>query len=97
MGNWNGENALEIYLRSYFLCCPICGNTQLTVNLVSMGRDTLMCNSCKAVWHVHIGLTGLKWAELDLNSQDGRGREFFGKRFNSEEIRRLAQKTRLSC
>ncbi len=62
MGNWSREDALERYLRSYFLCCPICGNTQMTVNLVSLGRDTLLCDSCKAVWHVHIGLTGFKWA-----------------------------------
>jgi mRNA-degrading endonuclease RelE of RelBE toxin-antitoxin system len=55
------------------------------------GRDTLSCYECGAKWHLHIGLTGLKWAELDLEDEDGKGVELLGKRLNKKDWRKMAQ------
>lgn len=94
MVNWDSE--YEKDLRSYFQCCPICGNNQMTPNLIDLGRDSITCDSCKATWHVYIGLSGFKWAELDLPSKEGKGQEFIGKKFSNNEIRKLAQESRMS-
>jgi len=39
-----------------------------------------------------MGVSGFKWAELDLAAKDGRGHELLGKRFDKNEVRKLAQK-----
>jgi hypothetical protein len=96
MVDWSGREDYEKDLRSYFQCCPICGNNQMTLNLIPMGRDTITCASCDATWHTYIGLTGFKWAELDLPSKDGRGQELVGKRFSKYEIRKAAQASRIN-
>lgn len=55
------------------------------------GKDTLSCYECGAKWHLYIGLTGLKWAELELESEDGKGEEFLGKKRNKKDWRKMAQ------
>ena len=60
----------ESDVRGFFPCCPICGNKRIEVHLISGGRDTLSCESCGAKWHIYVGLTGLKWAELDVEADD---------------------------
>jgi len=56
------------------------------------GRDTLSCYECGAKWHLYIGLTGLKWAELELEGEDGKGEELLGKKLKKKEWRKMAQK-----
>jgi mRNA-degrading endonuclease RelE of RelBE toxin-antitoxin system len=55
------------------------------------GRDTLSCYGCGAKWHLYIGLTGLKWAELELEDEDGKGVELLGKKLNKKDWRKMAQ------
>lgn len=50
----------ESDVRKYFPNCPICGSREIEVNLIPSGRDTLSCKDCGAVWHLYIGLMGLK-------------------------------------
>jgi hypothetical protein len=80
----------EADVRGYFICCPLCGNEQVKVHLISGGRDTLTCENCGARWHLYIGLTGFKWAELDIEAKDGRGLQLLGKRLDKDEWRRMA-------
>jgi hypothetical protein len=55
------------------------------------GKDTLSCYGCVAKWHLYIGLTGLKWAKLELEDEDGKGVELLGKRLNKKDWRKMAQ------
>jgi hypothetical protein len=94
MTDWSGLEQYEADLRSYFVSCPVCGSAELTAKLIPGGRDKISCNDCKATWHVHIGLTGFKWAELDVPASDGQGTELLGKRFGQKDILKLAQDKR---
>jgi mRNA-degrading endonuclease RelE of RelBE toxin-antitoxin system len=58
---------------------------------VDGSRDTLSCYGCGAKWHLFIGLTGLKWAELDLESEDAKGVELLGKKLNKNDWLKMAQ------
>jgi formate dehydrogenase maturation protein FdhE len=92
MVNWidpGGEYEKE--LRSYFLCCPICASDRMTARFSSGGKDMLHCDVCGAKWHVHMGLSGFKWAELELAAKDGKGQELLGKHYDKNEIKQLAQ------
>ncbi|MCX7914553.1 MAG: hypothetical protein N2511_08215 [Thermodesulfovibrionales bacterium] len=91
-----GFKEYEADVRGYFPNCPICGSREIKVNLIPEGRDTLSCSNCGAIWHIYIGLTGLKWAELDIEADDGRGRELLGKRMKAEEWRRMADVKRIT-
>jgi len=84
----------ESDVRWYFPCCPICGAKEISVHLTQGGRDTLSCESCGARWHIYVGLTGLKWAELEIEAEDGKGQELLGKRLDKNEWRRMAQTAR---
>jgi len=55
------------------------------------GKDTLSCYGCGAKWHLYIGLTGLKWAELELEDEDGKGVDLLGKKLNKKDWRKMAQ------
>jgi hypothetical protein len=55
------------------------------------GKDTLSCYECGAKWHLHMGITGFKWAELQLESEDGKGAELLGKKVNKKAWRKIAQ------
>jgi hypothetical protein len=55
------------------------------------GKDTLSCYECGAKWHLHIGLTGFKWAKLELESEDGKGEELLGKKLKNKDLRKMAQ------
>jgi len=61
------------------------------VHFSRAGRDTLACDVCRGKWHIHAGLTGLHWAELDSEGEGERGKEFLGKRFDKIEVQRMAQ------
>jgi len=61
---------------------------------VDGGKDTLSCYCCGAKWHLYIGLTGLKWAELDLEGEDGKGVELLGKKLDKKDWRKMAQNVR---
>lgn len=86
--------AYESDARGYFPCCPLCGSNQIVIKLIRGGRDTLSCESCKAHWHLYVGVGGLKWAELDLASENGEGMSLIGKRLKKEEWRKMAQNAR---
>jgi hypothetical protein len=58
---------------------------------VDSSRDTLSCYGCGAKWHLHMGVTGLKWAELELESEDGKGVELLGKKLNRNYWLKMAQ------
>lgn len=84
----------ESDVRGYFPCCPLCGNKEIAVYLIDGGRDTLTCRNCNAKWHIHVGLSGLKWAELDVDADDGKGKELLGRRIKKNEWRKMAHETR---
>ena len=90
----SGFREYEADVRGYFPCCPICGSKEIEVHLTQGGRDTLSCSNCNARWHIFVGLTGLKWAELDVEADDGKGKELLGKRMNGNEWRRMSQEKR---
>jgi hypothetical protein len=90
-----GRDSLEKYEREIqrsFPCCPLCGSKKLKPNLVPGGRDSLSCESCKAQWHLIIGLGGLKWAELEHASENGDGKTYLGKRYEKGQWQKLAEK-----
>jgi hypothetical protein len=70
----------------------VCGSKQLKPTLVPGGRDSLLCESCKAEWHLIIGLGGLKWAELERESENGEGKALIGKRYEKGQWQKLAEK-----
>ena len=92
MTDWN--KAFESDVRGYFLCCPLCGSNKLAVHLVEGGRDTMTCGDCGANWHIYVGLTGLKWAELELEGKKGKGAGLLGKKLDKKEWRKMAQNAR---
>jgi hypothetical protein len=61
---------------------------------VDSSRDALSCYGCGAKWHLHMGVTGLKWAELELESEDAKGAELLGKKLNKNYWLKMAQKLR---
>ena len=90
-----GRDSIEKYEREIqrsFPCCPLCGSKQLKSNLVPGGRDSLLCENCKAKWHLIIGLGGLKWAKLEQGSENGEGTALIGKRYEKERWQKLAEK-----
>jgi Zn finger protein HypA/HybF involved in hydrogenase expression len=94
MSDWTGMREYESDVRGYFPSCPICGSREIAVHLTQGGRDILSCESCGARWHIYVGLTGLKWAELDVEADDGKGKELLGKRLDRREWQRMAQNAR---
>ena len=78
-------------------CCPICGSGKIQFHLTVGGKDKLSCLNCGARWHIYVGgFSGdsLRWAELEMEADDGRGQEFLGKRLEKDELRRLALEKR---
>jgi hypothetical protein len=72
------ERSIYSGIRKYFLCCPFCGNTQLTINLVSLShlrKDSMECLGCGAKWHIYLGLYGFSSAKLEIKSKNGKGIE----------------------
>ena len=86
MVGWDGREKYENEVRESFPCCPLCGSKQIVTNLIPGGRDSLLCDSCKAQWHLIIGLGGLKWAELEQPSTNGEGRNLIGRRFEKRKM-----------
>lgn len=84
----------EADVRGYFVCCPLCGSEQIETHFIIGGRDTLSCENCGAKWHLYVGLTGFKWAELDLESRDKIGMQLLGKRLDKEEWKKMAHDAR---
>ncbi len=90
-----GRDAIETYenqVRQAFPCCPLCGSKKLMAKLISGGKDTLSCESCKAQWHLIIGISGLKWAELEHAPENGEGKVYLGKRYEKGQWQKLAEK-----
>jgi hypothetical protein len=94
MADWTGSKEYEADVRGYFPCCPLCGSKKIDVHLIPGGRDTLSCGKCGAKWHIYVGLMGLKWAELDVEADDGIGKELLGRRLDKNEWRKMAHQTR---
>ena len=92
--DWSIFDSWKADVLKYFICCPICGSGHVAVHFSRAGRDTLTCDVCRGKWHIHVGLTGLHWAELDNEADGGRGKEFLGRRFDKEELQRMAQDAR---
>jgi hypothetical protein len=85
MGYSYGYYALERAKRekrrvisTFFRYCPLCymGNAvRCKVHSVG-GKDYAICSRCGASWHVYFGFSGgLRWAKLEKESYDGKGRE----------------------
>jgi len=78
-------------------CCPICGSGKIQFYLTSGGKDRLTCLNCGDRWHIYVGgfwAFSLRWAELEMEADDGREKEFLGKRLEKDELRRLALEKR---
>ena len=89
--DWSIFDSWKADVLRYFTCCPICGSEHVVVHFSRAGRDTLACDVCRGKWHIHVGLSGLHWAELDNEGEGGRGKELLGKRFDKNEVQRMAQ------
>lgn len=85
---------VESEVRGYFVCCPLCGSEEIQFSLIVGGRDRLTCENCGAKWHLYVGLRGFRWAELDVESKDGKGLELLGKRLDKDEWRKMAHEIR---
>ena len=88
--------ALESEASKYFPNCPICGSGKIQVHLVMGGKDTISCENCGARWHIYFGhvLGHLKWAELELEADDGRGEELLGQKVEANKWREMAIESR---
>lgn len=78
-------------------CCPTCGSGRIQFHLTEGGKDKLSCLNCGARWHIYVGgffSYSLRWAELEMEADDGRGKEFLGKRLEGDELGRLALEKR---
>lgn len=84
----------ESNVHEYFPYCPLCGSKRMEANITMGGRDTISCENCRARWHIYIGFSGFKWAELDIKAKNGKGAELLGKRLNGDEWLRIAKKAR---
>ncbi len=76
---------------AYFTYCPICYTNGSIVPRESEwseigGKDYLICARCGAKWHIKPG----KWARLVKTSLDGRGKEFFQKKYDLEFWQQIA-------
>ena len=54
----------------------------------------MTCDHCNASWHLIFGLGLFKWAELELESSNGKGRELLSKRLEGEEWRKICLETK---
>jgi hypothetical protein len=89
------NNVPEIAERERdFRFCPLCGDEEMEVNIMPYGRDTVSCKGCGAKWHLYIGITGFRWAELETQPEDGTGAELLGKRIRKNDWRKMAEKAR---
>jgi hypothetical protein len=79
-----------------FVCCPICGSGKIQVHVVLGGEDTLSCLGCGARWNIHFShVRGhLKWAKLELEADDGKGKELLGKQIEVDKWKEMALESR---
>jgi len=78
-------------------CCPICGSGKIQFHIMTEGKDRLSCLNCGARWHIYVGgfwNASLRWAELEMEADDGRGKELLGKRLEKDELLGLALEKR---
>ncbi|MCX8181488.1 MAG: hypothetical protein N3D12_00005 [Candidatus Methanomethyliaceae archaeon] len=72
----------ESNVREYFPVCPLCGHEELDIEFSFLEGDFLTCKRCAATWHLYIGITGLKWAELTLPTRGGYGRHLLNQKID---------------
>lgn len=90
-------NSLVSKLFDDLPCCPICGSGEIHFYLTFGGKDRLSCLNCGARWHIYVGGifdAYLRWAELEMEVDDGRGKEILRKRLEKDELLELALEKR---
>jgi RNA polymerase subunit RPABC4/transcription elongation factor Spt4 len=87
-------DVLETEVREYFIACPLCGSKELKVNIAQIGKDTMFCENCGARWHLFFSLSAFRWAELEVEADDGKGRELVRRRLTKDEWQRMAREVR---
>jgi len=95
--NNNYERATyQAEVLKYFPNCPICGSGKIQARIVEGGKDTLSCLNCGSRWHLYFGhIWGhLKWAKLELEADDGRGKELLDREIEASEWQEMAKKSR---
>ena len=78
---------------TFFRYCPLCymGNAIRCKFHTFIGKDYAICSRCGAEWHIKFSqLNSFKWAKLEKESHDGKGKEYFGKELKPEFWSRLA-------
>ncbi|MCM8819817.1 MAG: hypothetical protein NC925_03370 [Candidatus Omnitrophica bacterium] len=88
--NWL-ERHYESNVRKYFPVCPLCGSKELEIEFNFLEGDFLSCKRCVATWHLYIGVTGLKWAELTFPTRGGYGRHLLNQRLDSKYWKKMCQ------
>lgn len=87
--------ACESEALKYFPNCPICGSGKIQVHLVFGGKDTLSCLGCGARWHIYFDLWGhLKGATLELEADDGKGKELLGQQIEVTKWLEMSKESR---
>jgi hypothetical protein len=77
-GLLNDNVELRIYeseALKYFPNCPICGSGKIQVRIVMGGKDILSSQNCDSRSHLYFGFWDLKWAKLELEIDDGGGKD----------------------
>lgn len=89
-------NAFKSEAMKYFPNCPICGSGKIQVNIVVGGKDTLSCLNCGSRWHLYFSVMwgNLSWAKLELEADNGKGKELMNKEIQANEWLEMAKKSR---
>jgi transcription elongation factor Elf1 len=90
--------SFEEEVRECFPVCPLCGNESLRIKIAkSFGKDTMTCTNCGAKWHLYCSsgvFSGFKRAELEVEADDGIGKELIQRRILNNQWEKMAREAR---
>jgi predicted RNA-binding Zn-ribbon protein involved in translation (DUF1610 family) len=90
--------SFEEEVREFFPVCPLCGNESRRIKIVkSFGKDTMTCTNCGAKWHLYCSsglFPGFKRARLEVEADDGTGKELLQRQIENNQWEEMARKAR---
>jgi hypothetical protein len=93
----NRIKAAKEEASKYFPNCPICGNVKIQFHIVINGKNTISCLHCGCKLQICFGLVWgrLKWAKLETEAYDGKGKELLERVIDAPEWFEMAIKRKL--